>query len=207
MTHSVKKAFHRKILILLLGLAVGGYAQTTGAIEGTVTDPAQAAIPDCPVKLVNQKTGVEYSIITNSAGYFLVESLPAGLYDIAVSRQGFKSAAVRGVTLDIASRVRQDIALTDRSTRRKRHRTGHRRPGGNVQRHGILRHHDRADGTAVLNGRHYARLAMLLPGALLSLRHRRTLRRGPQRAGFPRLHQRPEQQEPPGWFVDGALDA
>jgi hypothetical protein len=96
---------------LLLACALFSSAQTTGAIEGTVTDPSQAAVPDCTVKITSQKTGVDYSVVTNGAGYFLVEGLGAGLYDIAVNRSGFKSASVRGVTLDVASRVRQDVSL------------------------------------------------------------------------------------------------
>jgi hypothetical protein len=205
MTDSVKKAFHRKILILLLALAVGGYAQTTGAIEGTGTDPAQAAIPDCPVKLVNQKTGVEYSITTNSAGYFLVESLPAGLYDITVSRQGFKSAAVRGVTLDIASRVRQDIALTvgqlAESVTVEANAAQVETANGTVS---SVITHEQMD-TAVLNGRHYARLAMLVPGAVYHSGSDELSGAGLNGPDSPvsvnGLNNKSE-----GWFVDGALN-
>jgi hypothetical protein len=190
-------------LIFLLAFQV--FAQTTGAIEGTISDPSQAAIPECVVKLTNQKTGVDYSATTNSAGYFLAESLPAGLYDLSVSHQGFKSSSVRGVTLDIASRVRRDISLAvgqlSESVTVNATSAQVETANGTVS---TVMTHEQMD-TAVLNGRHYARLAMLVPGAVYHSGSDELSGAGLNGPDSPvsvnGLNNKSE-----GWFVDGALN-
>ncbi len=193
------------MLALFFVFSTGCFAQTTGAIQGTVTDPSQAAVPSCAVKLTNQKTGVEYPVTTNDAGYFLVEGLPAGVYDITVNHPGFKSSSVRGITLDVASRVRQDISLS----------VGQLAESVNVEANAAQV--QTADGTvssvvtreqmdtAVLNGRHYARLAMLVPGAVYHSGSDELSGAGLNGPDSPvsvnGLNNKSE-----GWFVDGALN-
>jgi len=77
-------------VLVLFALAVAAQAQTTGAIEGTVTDPTQAATSGEGVRLTNEKIGVNHTTSTNNSGDFLVEGLTAGVYDITVSQPGFK---------------------------------------------------------------------------------------------------------------------
>jgi hypothetical protein len=190
-------------LIFLLAFQV--FAQTTGAIEGTISDPSRAAIPECVVKLTNQKTGVDYSATTNSAGYFLAESLPAGLYDLSVSHQGFKSSSVRGVTLDIASRVRRDISLDigQLSDSVTVNATSAQVETANGTVSTVITR-EQMD-TAVLNGRHYARLAMLVPGAVYHSSSDELSGAGLNGPDSPvsvnGLNNKSE-----GWFVDGALN-
>src|SRR5262249_51271762 len=146
-------------------LCLRAFAQTTGAIEGVVTDPTGAAIPAAAVKLTNTSTGVTTSSTTNSSGYFLVDGLQVGMYDLDVSQVGFKTYAVKGLIVDVTSRVHREVALEvgnlqDSVTVQAsaaQVETANGTVSGVVTREQIE--------TAVLNGRHYARLAMLLPGA------------------------------------------
>ena len=192
-------------IILMFASAFSAFAQTTGAIEGTVSDPSQAAIPACAVKLTNQKTGVDYSATTNSAGYFLVESLPAGVYDISISHQGFKSSSVRGVVLDIALRVRQDVSLPigqlAESVTVQASAVQVETANGTVST--VITHEQME--TAVLNGRHYARLAMMVPGAVYHSGSDELSGAGLNGPDSPvsvnGLNNKSE-----GWFVDGAFN-
>jgi len=77
-------------VLVLFALVLAAQAQTTGAIEGTVTDPTQAATPGAGVRLTNENTGVNYTTSANNRGDFLAEGLTAGVYDITVSQPGFK---------------------------------------------------------------------------------------------------------------------
>src|SRR5437868_15511033 len=79
-------------------------AQTTGSIEGTVTDSSQAAVPNVTVIVTNQATRVKTATTTNGTGYFRVENMPVGVYDISVNHAGFKTYSLQGVKLDIAAR-------------------------------------------------------------------------------------------------------
>ncbi len=68
-------------------------------------------MPNVVVKVINQATRVNNDVTTNSTGYFRAENLPVGVYDISVNQPGFKTYSMQGIQLDIAARVRHDIAL------------------------------------------------------------------------------------------------
>ena len=91
--------------LLAIAWAHFAFAQTTGSIEGTLTDASQAAMPNVVVKVINQATRVNNDLTTNSTGYFRAENLPVGIYDISVNQQGFKTYSIQGIQLDIAARV------------------------------------------------------------------------------------------------------
>lgn len=104
--------FRFAFVLLAVSSSAGiGLAQTTGAIEGTVTDPTGAAIPKAAVKAANVGTGVTLTTTTNDSGRFLFEDLKIGAYNVTVSQPGFKASSVTGVRVDATARVRVDAAL------------------------------------------------------------------------------------------------
>lgn len=191
--------------MLALLFSQAAKSQTTGTIEGILTDPTESAIPGTTVKVVNQRTGVESTTLTNNTGYFRFEALPVGLYEISVSVQGFKTYVVKGLKLDAASRVRHDIslaigALTDSVTVQATPAqvdTSQGTVSSVVTREQIE--------TAVLNGRHYSRLAMLLPGAVYQSGSDELSGTGLNATGSP-VSINGLNNKVAGWFVDGALD-
>jgi hypothetical protein len=76
------------------------WAQFTSAIEGTVTDPSGAVVPNATVTVKNVDTAVTRTVQTTDAGNYRVPSLPAGKYDITVTAVGFKTSTESGVTLE-----------------------------------------------------------------------------------------------------------
>ncbi|HZR32801.1 MAG TPA: TonB-dependent receptor [Terriglobales bacterium] len=90
--------------VLLLLFAVAGYAQTfRGAINGTVTDPSGAVVPNANVKAVNNATGVTNAMTTTSNGQFAFQDLPLGSYKVSVSASGFRPIAVDNVIVTAGS--------------------------------------------------------------------------------------------------------
>lgn len=63
------------LLVLAFLFSQAANSQTTGTIEGTLTDPTESAIRGATVKVVNQRTGVASTTSTNSTGYFRFEAL------------------------------------------------------------------------------------------------------------------------------------
>ena len=205
-----KKAFSNKLATLFLApltlmCAQVASAQTTGSIEGTVTDVSQAAIPNVVVKVVNQATRVNNDIATNSTGYFRAENLPVGVYDISVNQQGFKTYSIQGIRLDIAARVRHDIALEvgnlTETVTVKASPVEVQTSNGTVS--AVITREQIA--TAVLNGRHYARLAMLMPGAVYSSGSDELSGAGLSQVGSP-VSINGLNNKASGWFVDGAFN-
>ena len=78
-------------------------ADTTGTIQGTVTDQSGATVADAQVTVTNTATGDVRNVQTNSQGGFVVPSLQVGSYDVAVQAPSFKQFVSKHVALDAAS--------------------------------------------------------------------------------------------------------
>jgi hypothetical protein len=87
------------------------YAQTRGGINGDVTDPTGAAIPNATVKVRSAAIGLERSTNTNETGSFSVPSLPGGDYEISVESPGFKTLVQSGIRLDTDQIVTLRLSL------------------------------------------------------------------------------------------------
>ncbi len=79
------------ISLVLVAMVSSLSGQFSSAIEGTVTDPSGAGIPDAQVELTNTGIGVIQRTSTNASGYFRVPSLPTGAYQARVSKEGFET--------------------------------------------------------------------------------------------------------------------
>jgi carboxypeptidase family protein len=53
---------------------------STGAIQGTVTDPGGSVVPGATVVATNVATNVETTRQTNDAGLYVIKPLPPGEY-------------------------------------------------------------------------------------------------------------------------------
>jgi outer membrane receptor for ferrienterochelin and colicin len=101
-------------LVLLVGLAAGGYAQsqaTTGVIEGTVVDESGAATPGASVTLKNTATNFERVVNTDADGRFRGLLLPLGPYRVSVSLSGFATAVRTGIDLAVGQSVNLALKL------------------------------------------------------------------------------------------------
>jgi hypothetical protein len=99
------------VLLFSFALCDMAHAQSTAALNGTVTDPAGAAVPNARVVAKNQATDVESSTQTDSAGAYLFPSLPIGIYRIEVTGSGFQTAVITDLRLDVATAATQNIQL------------------------------------------------------------------------------------------------
>jgi len=96
------------LFCVLTGLAL---AQSTASLNGTVSDPAGAVLPNAKVTAVNQATGVESATQTDGAGAYLFPSLPIGTYRIVVTAPSFKSKEISDLKLEVATAVTQNVQL------------------------------------------------------------------------------------------------
>ena len=87
------------------------FAQTTfsGNIQGVISDPTGASIPEATVHLRNIDTGVEATTATSSGGNYRFSSLAPGRYMVSVEAKGFKRVE-ENVTLETGET--QGINLT-----------------------------------------------------------------------------------------------
>src|SRR5215831_10057295 len=99
-------SFKRSILFSALALLGGAAAwaqisSSTGAIQGTVTDPQNAAVASAKVNLTNLDTGAVVSGVTQADGGFVFPLLAPGNYRIQVESPGFESMVLDNVKVEI----------------------------------------------------------------------------------------------------------
>jgi hypothetical protein len=99
------------VLVLFL-LAVPGAAQVDRAtLVGTVSDPSGAVIPGANVEINSTDTGLHRVVTTGPAGNYTFAALPIGNYAITVSQQGFRNASIKDVRLQVGDNRTLDVSL------------------------------------------------------------------------------------------------
>src|SRR5438874_10962163 len=86
-------------VMLGLALATSASAQLASqtALVGTVTDTDGLGVPGAQVVAVNAGTRDTYEATTNSDGYYTVQFVRTGTYEITVTLTGFQTSRVSGV--------------------------------------------------------------------------------------------------------------
>src|SRR5579872_6364298 len=90
-------------LVSTILIAIPAYAQTasTGALTVTVSDPSGAAIGGAKVT-VTSSAGEARDLVTGADGSCTFTLLQVGTYQVTISAQGFQTATVDSVTVNVA---------------------------------------------------------------------------------------------------------
>ena len=87
------------------------WAQATQQFTGRVVDSTGAVVPDADVLIHNQSTAVDTKTVTTGTGDYTVPYLIPGTYDIAVSKQGFKTVKKTDILLNVGQTSTISFAL------------------------------------------------------------------------------------------------
>src|SRR2546430_4117372 len=99
-----------RVLFVVLVMASSTWAQFTGNIQGTVSDPSGAAVAQAKVDLVNVVTKVSATTTTDASGDYRFLSLAPGSYKITVEAAGFAKAETT-VTLETNQNLNVPISV------------------------------------------------------------------------------------------------
>ena len=92
----------RWIACLILWPAMQAFPQvSTANVTGVVEDSTGARIRDATVKLINNLTGAENDASTNRDGVFLLPGVIPGSYTLQIGRNGFSTAQITGLVLNV----------------------------------------------------------------------------------------------------------
>lgn len=115
----MRAKIHKVVVVTFIALAwlmlrnPKVYCQFTGSgvIQGAVTDPSGAAIPNARVAALNVTTGVNTIRTTTNTGFYVVSPLPPGQYKLTVSANGFRTVVREHVTVNTLSVVELDFSM------------------------------------------------------------------------------------------------
>ncbi|MCL4401344.1 MAG: TonB-dependent receptor [Acidobacteria bacterium] len=96
--------------LLIVALAHFALAQNS-SIQGVITDPSGAPVPDVSVTITNASTGVASSTTTNERGFYAAPLLQTGTYRLAALKAGFAPVSVEELKLDVGQIARVDLNL------------------------------------------------------------------------------------------------
>ena len=165
-------SFRSRFIPLLLFAAFvsavsGALAQINRAsLNGTVTDPSQARVPNSQVEVVAVDTGFKRQTTTGSGGVFSLNSLPPGTYDLTVSANGFKTFQENGIELSVGQTrtVNVQLQVGAPNTTVEVRASAQALDANNAEISTVIRARQVED--IPLNGRDWATLMTLAPGAV-----------------------------------------
>jgi hypothetical protein len=82
----------------------------TADIVGTVTDAADAVVPNAKISVENQTTREVRTAVSSGSGDYVINLLPPGQYTVSVEAPSFKKTTI-AVTLSTGDRARVDARL------------------------------------------------------------------------------------------------
>ncbi len=155
------------VVVIAFLMPSSANAQTAGEITGQVLDNSKASIAGATVTAKSVGTGETRTVQTDSQGHYRLTDLRIGTYDISAEHQGFRREVKTGVLLNVAATVELNFTIQVGSVNEEIVVTSDAP---------ILEKGDASTGTTMqtqqidelpINGRDYARFALLTPGAVL----------------------------------------
>lgn len=99
-------------LFLLVGIpSADAQTAATGLVQGTVTDAQGAVILGAEVKLQDLATNQVRSLTTNEEGLYVFANVAPGTYTLTVSAQGFRTATVPRLTVEVNKSYTVNLTL------------------------------------------------------------------------------------------------
>lgn len=98
------------VYLLFAACALAQLATTTSLV-GTITDSSGKVIPGAVVTAVETGTDDKYTATTNGQGYYAMDFVRVGTYNVTAAMPGFQKVTTTGISVSINQTVRTDIAL------------------------------------------------------------------------------------------------
>ena len=164
----ISRIFLKALSVAALCVASGAaaVAQSTATLQGVITDPQGAVVPNAKVTVRSQATSNERTAQTDADGNYQVASLQPGAYRVEVQAQGFQTQIVAALNLEVARTVVQNFQLTVGSVAQEITVTSDTP---------VIETATTSVGTVIsqrtvqeipLNGRHFVDLGLLIPGSV-----------------------------------------
>ena len=101
------------IAILVISAFSLPVAAQSGSIRltGTVWDPTGTALPGAALTVVEESTGRQSDVVSDSDGYYMFLALQPGTYTLKAKAKGFKDVVYHGILVFSPGTVSQDLSF------------------------------------------------------------------------------------------------
>src|ERR1041385_3370648 len=112
------KNFSIKFVALLAISFVIGLGQilaqsaVDGAINGKITDPQGAVVPNATIVVTNTATNAQVTVNASDDGSYKVTKLQPGTYTVETTVSGFAPAKAQNIVVEVGRSTPVDIALS-----------------------------------------------------------------------------------------------
>src|SRR3989442_13827165 len=100
------------LFVLVALIPAFGQQAATATIEGIITDPNGAVVPQAKVTAKNTETGFTREIQTDESGVYRLPLLPPGTYDLTVNAANFAELKRTGIQLQVGQKLNLDLPLS-----------------------------------------------------------------------------------------------
>lgn len=154
------------VAVVLTLISVQGWAQSTGTLQGNITDSTGAVVSGAQIVATQVQMGTTRSTVSDSAGNYALPALQPGTYRLAVSAAGMQTTTMENIPLSVDSTEMVNVKL------------GVAAATQTVQVSGAAQQINSSTMTVgqvigrrtvqevPLNGRHFLDLGMLIPGSV-----------------------------------------
>jgi hypothetical protein len=157
--------------LFILAAACFAQSEIGGAsLNGTVTDPSGASVPNAKVTAVNIATGLTRTTQTSDVGLYSFTGLPVGTYDITADAQGFKTVKRTGLPLQVGAVATVDIHLEVGSAQETISVAAEAPVVETTRSSASANITDKAVSNLPLNGRNFIDFLLVTPGAVRDVR-------------------------------------
>lgn len=82
-----------------------------GSLVGNVTDASGAGVPGAVVKITETRTNDTRTVQTNESGVYTITTVPAGVYQVEITKEGFRGFVTSNIDVNQNNVVRVDAQL------------------------------------------------------------------------------------------------
>jgi hypothetical protein len=164
-----KLLFFAAVCLAVLGITVSAQTANSGSITGVVKDQNGAAIPGATVRLINTGTNVTRTATSSGDGVYEISQIVPGTYRLEVEANNFAKYVQESVTVNVLARVSLDPELKPAGTTAQVTVTSENTAlveTTKTEVSGVIDRRQMED--LPVNGRSFASLAVLIPGATLA---------------------------------------
>jgi outer membrane receptor protein involved in Fe transport len=98
--------------LAIISFSTAAHAQFRAGIQGTVTDPAGAVVPEATVTLTSKETARTVTATTSNEGFYRFSELAPGTYTLTVEKAGFKKTSLENLVVNAEQVQGTDVVLT-----------------------------------------------------------------------------------------------